>query len=77
MAITGVPNPQLDHAYRMAKFARDCMLRVNSMLPTLAGTLGPDTLDLGFRVGLHSGKVTAGVLRGDKARFQVGSIGQL
>jgi hypothetical protein len=33
--------------------------------------LGPDTGDLAMRFGLHSGSVTAGVLRGDRARFQV------
>jgi len=33
--------------------------------------LGPDTTKLGFRVGLHSGPVTAGVLRGEKSRFQL------
>jgi hypothetical protein len=27
-------------------------------------TLGPDTAELGMRFGLHSGAVTAGVLRG-------------
>jgi hypothetical protein len=32
---------------------------------------GSDTSNLGFRVGLHSGSVTAGVLRGDKGRFQL------
>ena len=34
-------------------------------------TLGPDTADLGLRFGLHSGPVTAGVLRGERARFQL------
>ena len=33
--------------------------------------LGPDTNDLGFRIGLHSGPVTAGVLRGERSRFQL------
>ena len=33
--------------------------------------LGPDTGDLKLRVGLHSGPCTAGVLRGDRARFQL------
>ena len=33
--------------------------------------LGPDTGDLGIRVGIHSGPVTAGVLRGEKSRFQL------
>jgi len=34
-------------------------------------TLGPDTINLGFRVGLNSGPVTAGVLRGERSRFQL------
>lgn len=33
--------------------------------------LGPDTSDLKLRVGLHSGPVVAGVLRGDRSRFQL------
>ena len=31
----------------------------------------PGTADLGIRAGLHSGPVTAGVLRGRNARFQL------
>lgn len=30
-----------------------------------------DTADLSLRVGLNSGPTTAGVLRGEKARFQL------
>jgi class 3 adenylate cyclase len=37
----------------------------------LAEKLGPDTCDLELRVGLNSGPTTAGVLRGQKARFQL------
>lgn len=33
--------------------------------------LGPDTTELALRVGLHSGPVVAGVLRGEKSRFQL------
>ena len=33
--------------------------------------LGDDTAELQLRVGLHSGPVTGGVLRGKKARFQL------
>ena len=33
--------------------------------------LGPDTGDLSMRFGLHSGPVTAGVLRGERSRFQL------
>jgi class 3 adenylate cyclase len=28
-------------------------------------------LDLSLRIGMHSGPVTAGVLRGERARFQL------
>lgn len=34
-------------------------------------TLGPGTSELSLRIGLHSGPVTAGVLRGEKSRFQL------
>jgi hypothetical protein len=37
----------------------------------LENTLGPDTSELGLRIGLHSGPVTAGVLRGERSRFQL------
>lgn len=33
--------------------------------------LGPDTAALDVRIGIHSGPVTAGVLRGKKSRFQL------
>lgn len=41
------------------------------MTEKLEQELGPDTADLGLRVGLHSGQVVAGVLRGEKSRFQL------
>lgn len=37
----------------------------------LERTLGPETGDLCMRFGLHSGPVTAGVLQGDRSRFQL------
>ena len=55
----------------MAKFARDCIHKVNKLSESLSKTLGEDTLALGLRVGLHSGEVTAGVLRGDKSRVSL------
>lgn len=55
----------------MARFARDCMFRVASTLERLEITLGPETSDLNLRFGMHSGPVTAGVLRGERARFQL------
>ena len=37
----------------------------------LAEQLGEDTKKLSLRVGVHSGPVTGGILRGDRGRFQL------
>jgi hypothetical protein len=58
-------------AVAMSRFARDCLLKMNELCRQLEVTLGPDTGDLAMRIGLHSGPVTAGVLRGEKSRFQL------
>jgi class 3 adenylate cyclase len=71
LAVTGLPEPQANHAMIMAKFTFDCMEKLKVVIRELEVTLGPDTADLSMRFGLHSGPVTAGVLRGDRARFQV------
>jgi class 3 adenylate cyclase len=55
----------------MVKFARDCILKMGGLLEDLEMSLGDDTTNLAMRVGMHSGGVTAGVLRGDKTRFQL------
>ncbi len=55
----------------MARFARACLLKVRDLTKQLEMTLGPDTGDLAMRIGLHSGPVTAGVLRGERSRFQL------
>ena len=56
----------------MAKFASDCMEQMNYLIHSeLVNLLGEETAQLKLRVGLHSGPVTAGVLRGERARFQV------
>lgn len=55
----------------MARFASDCLSSLTSLTRKLEVELGPDTTDLGVRVGIHSGPVTAGVLRGERARFQL------
>lgn len=67
----GVPDACDDHAVIMARFARDCLEKMNTLVYKLETTLGPDTAELGMRAGLHSGPVTAGVLRGERARFQL------
>ena len=47
------------------------MLEMNNLTRELADSLGEDTKNLEMRVGLHSGSTTAGVLRGEKGRFQL------
>ena len=71
VAVTGLPDPQADHAVRMTKFARACMHKMYKITQKLEVTLGPGTGDLRMRIGMHSGPVTAGVLRGEKSRFQL------
>ena len=55
----------------MCKFAQKCLHTFNELAKELELSLGPGTAELGLRVGLHSGPVTAGVLRGERARFQL------
>jgi class 3 adenylate cyclase len=71
VAATGLPEPQENHAIIMVRFARDCMVKVNELKHELVDKLGAETAELEMRVGLHSGPVTAGVLRGSKGRFQL------
>ena len=69
--MSGLPEPRKDHAVAMAKFARECMEKMKVLTQRLEVSLGPDTGDLAIRIGLHSGQVTAGVLRGERSRFQL------
>jgi hypothetical protein len=71
VAATGLPDAQHDHAMRMARFSSKIMLSMIEVTRQLEIRLGPDTGELRLRVGLHSGAVTAGVLKGAKARFQL------
>jgi len=69
--VTGVPDPQSNHAVIMSRFASECLSKMAEVTHMLETTLGPDTADLIMRIGLHSGPVTAGVLRGERSRFQL------
>ena len=71
VAATGIPDSRRDHAVAMARFASTVITEMNILTKRLETTFGPDTADLGLRIGLHSGPVTGGVLRGARARFQV------
>jgi adenylate cyclase len=66
VAVCGLPEPRKNHAVVMAKFAVECRSKTNQLCQELEVLLGSGTADLKFRIGLHSGPVTAGVLRGDK-----------
>eukprot|EP00934_Nitzschia_sp_Nitz4_P005403 Nitzschia sp. Nitz4//scaffold296_size27349//382//4345//NITZ4_008196-RA/size27349-snap-gene-0.39-mRNA-1//1//CDS//3329546261//5393//frame0 len=71
VAASGIPEPNKHHASTIIRFARDCVAAFSKMVTTLEITLGPGTGNLGIRAGVHSGPITAGVLRGEKARFQL------
>jgi class 3 adenylate cyclase len=51
--------------------AYECLHRCRELMQKLEVSLGPGATDLAMRFGLHSGPVTAGVLSGEKARFQL------
>lgn len=44
---------------------------MDQIVRRVSDRLGPDTADLQLRAGLHSGATVAGVLRGQKSRFQL------
>lgn len=71
VAASGIPHARADHAVSMVRFAHDILQRMQVLTKELEMRLGPDTADLSLRVGIHSGAVTAGILRGEKARFQL------
>jgi len=64
MCVCGLPEPTAQHAERMADFS-------TAMLEATRGVCANMGVDLSLRVGMHSGSVTAGVLMGERARFQL------
>jgi class 3 adenylate cyclase len=69
VAVAGVSEPMINHAVAMCQFAHDILTVMRKLTREMETSLGPDTGDLSLRIGLHSGPVTAGVLRGERARF--------
>jgi class 3 adenylate cyclase len=47
------------------------MNKLDRVVERLSTSLGEGTDELALRTGMHSGEVTAGVLRGEKGRFQL------
>ena len=66
-----LPGQRDDHAEAIALFAKVALVKTSQLTQDLESILGPGTGELSLRFGIHSGPVTAGVLRGEKARFQV------
>jgi len=71
VAAAGIPEYREDHATVLVRFAGTIMNVMSKLMKELEVTLGPDTGDLTLRIGLHSGPVTAAVLRGQRSRFQL------
>ncbi|KAL3937629.1 MAG: hypothetical protein SGBAC_007303 [Bacillariaceae sp.] len=71
VAVAGLPDPNEEHAIAACRFARSCLKKMKEMTLKLEVSLGPDTADLAIRIGINSGQVTAGVLRGERSRFQL------
>ncbi|KAL3940795.1 MAG: hypothetical protein SGBAC_004733 [Bacillariaceae sp.] len=71
VAVCGLPKPREDHAVVMTQFSADCRDKLAELTKELAKSLGPGTESIKMRFGLNSGPTTAGVLRGERSRFQL------
>eukprot|EP00980_Cylindrotheca_fusiformis_P000032 scaffold14_cov130-Cylindrotheca_fusiformis.AAC.2 len=82
VAAAGLPDPMENHALVACKFARDALKKMKEITHQMEASLGPGTAALDLRVGIHStsdivfshhrsGQVTAGILRGERSRFQL------
>eukprot|EP00977_Amphora_coffeiformis_P018149 scaffold6242_cov168-Amphora_coffeaeformis.AAC.1 len=71
VACAGVPEPEPAHAIKIVRFAWECMIKMREVTRELETQLGPGTGELNMRFGINSGPVTAGLLRGDRSRFQL------
>ena len=54
-AVTGLPNPQDNHALIMTRFAGSLIVKMNQLVNSeeILRTLGEDTAALEMRVGMH------------------------
>ena len=71
LVTSGLPDIQDDHAEVMAKFSVECQKIFEVVTAEFLYTLVSETTYLKLRCGLHSGPVTAGVLRGIRSRFEI------
>ena len=69
--VAGMPEPLPDHSIIMARFASDMRQVLKDVTTELASTMGASIKKLQFRIGIHSGPVFGGVIRGQKVRFHL------
>jgi class 3 adenylate cyclase len=65
--VTGLPDPMPNHASVLAQFTVACSKKTEEMQkknPNWANGMQ-------FRFGIHSGPIIAGILRGQKSRFEL------
>lgn len=71
VSICGLPVTHSSYAVVMCHFANGIQLAMSAECKKLEVLLGPGTSELKVHIGLHSGSLIAGVLHGEKARFQL------
>jgi class 3 adenylate cyclase len=54
VAVAGLPDPRPDHAVVMARFAQECLIKMNVMTKQLETTLGPGTRTLLLETSIQS-----------------------
>ena len=50
--VAGLPEPRIDHAAVMARFAHDILRKLKQVTADLATSLGPGTASLQMRIGV-------------------------
>eukprot|EP00980_Cylindrotheca_fusiformis_P025796 scaffold14624_cov100-Cylindrotheca_fusiformis.AAC.4 len=53
VGVAGLPEPTEHHPVIACKFARDCLKKMTETTRRLEVSLGPDTSELGLRIGVH------------------------
>jgi len=71
VAATGIPTQRKDHAVLMGRFATELQSLFSNLIEELEVVYGPDTGKLSLQIGIHSGPVTGGFLKGKAPRFQL------